>query len=226
MRGLIRKSPESKFLSHQSSLIWYNNQNGIGKFENMLIDIKKSLLESIAVKEKVLNEEAGLNTLKDLIGYVINSLNSGGKIIFAGNGGSFADAQHLSAEFTSRFLFDRNALASIVLGANNSAISAMANDYGYDQVFSRELQAVGNKNDVFIPISTSGNSTNINIAVKEAVNKGMRVVGFSGNSGGMLATQCSCIKIPSDSTARIQESHITLGHILCEIVEREMFQER
>ena len=192
----------------------------------MLIEIKKSLLESMAVKEKVLNDKAVLDTLKELIGYVINSLNSGGKIIFAGNGGSFADAQHLSAEFTSRFMFDRNALASIVLGANNSGLSAMANDYGYDQVFSRELQAVGNKDDVFIPISTSGNSPNIVQAVKEAANQGMKVVGFSGNSGGILATQCSCIKVPSDSTARIQESHITLGHILCEIVEREMFQER
>lgn len=192
----------------------------------MLIGIKKLLLESIAVKEKVHNDKAVLDTLKELIGYVIISLNSGGKIIFAGNGGSFADAQHLSAEFTSRFMFDRNALASIVLGANNSGLSAMANDYGYDRVFSRELQAVGNKNDVFIPISTSGNSPNIIKAAKEAANQGMKVVGFSGNSGGILATQCSCIKVPSDSTARIQESHITLGHILCEIVEREMFQER
>lgn len=192
----------------------------------MLIGIKKLLLESIAVKEKVHNDKAVLDTLKELIGYVIISLNSGGKIIFAGNGGSFADAQHLSAEFTSRFMFDRNALASIVLGANNSGLSAMANDYGYDRVFSRELQAVGNKNDVFIPISTSGNSPNIIKAAEEAVNQGMKVVGFSGNSGGILATQCSCIKVPSDSTARIQESHITLGHILCEIVEREMFQER
>ncbi len=192
----------------------------------MLIGIKKLLLESIAVKEKVHNDKAVLDTLKELIGYVIISLNSGGKIIFAGNGGSFADAQHLSAEFTSRFMFDRNALASIVLGANNSGLSAMANDYGYDQVFSRELQALGNKNDVFIPISTSGNSPNIIKAAKEAANQGMKVVGFSGNSGGILATQCSCIKVPSDSTARIQESHITLGHILCEIVEREMFQER
>ncbi len=192
----------------------------------MLIEIKKALLESMAVKEKVLNDKAVLDTLKELIGYVIISLNSGGKIIFAGNGGSFADAQHLSAEFTSRFMFDRNALASIVLGANNSGLSAMANDYGYDQVFARELQAVGNKNDVFIPISTSGNSPNIINAVKEATKKGMKVVGFSGNSGGILATQCSCIKIPSDVTARIQECHITLGHTLCEIVEREMFQER
>jgi D-sedoheptulose 7-phosphate isomerase len=191
----------------------------------MQTEIKTLLYESITVKENITKDTEILKTVNMLIGYVLTSLRAGGKIIFAGNGGSFADAQHLSAEFTSRFMFDRNALASIVLGANNSAISAMANDYGYDQVFSRELQAVGHRSDVFVPISTSGNSPNIIKAVSEAVNIGMKVVGFSGNSGGVLANLCSCIRIPSENTARIQECHITLGHILCEIVEREMFKQ-
>jgi D-sedoheptulose 7-phosphate isomerase len=151
-------------------------------------------------------------------------LRTGGKIIFAGNGGSFADAQHLSAEFISRFMFDRAPLASLVLGANNSAISAIGNDYGYEQVFARELQGLANSGDLFIPITTSGNSRNILAAVEQAGRQGIKVVAFTGEGGGKLAASCECLCVPSRETARIQESHIMIGHIICALVERQYFK--
>jgi D-sedoheptulose 7-phosphate isomerase len=146
-------------------------------------------------------------------------------VIFAGNGGSFADAQHLSAEFTSRFLFDRAPLPSLALGTNNSAISAIGNDYGYEQVFARELQAIAKPGDVFIPITTSGNSSNVLAAVEIAQTLGISTVGWTGQSGGRLKQLCECICIPSAETARIQECHILIGHILCGLVEAAYFRQ-
>ena len=130
-------------------------------------EIRAQIVASIAVKQAVLGDENLIIQIEILAANCVQCLRSGGKIIFAGNGGSFADAQHLSAEFISRFMFDRAPLASIVLGANNSAISAIGNDYGYEQVFARELMGISKKGDVFIPISTSGNSPNILAAVKQ-----------------------------------------------------------
>jgi D-sedoheptulose 7-phosphate isomerase len=160
---------------------------------------------------------------KNLRAGCVQCLQSGGKVIFAGNGGSFADAQHLSAEFVSRFMFDRAPLASIVLGANNSAISAIGNDYGYEQVFARELQGVAKPGDVFIPITTSGNSRNILVAVEQARKQGLTTVGFTGEGGGKLAALCDCLCVPSRETARIQECHIMIGHIVCGLVEQSYF---
>ena len=154
----------------------------------------------------------------------LKSLRASGKIIFAGNGGSFADAQHLSAEFTSRFLFDRAPLASIVLGANSSAISAMANDYGYEFVFAREFEALAQPNDVLIAISTSGKSPNILEAVKAAKASGVATFAWTGANGGSLYDVCECLCVPSINTARIQECHILVGHILCGLVESWYFQ--
>jgi len=151
------------------------------------------------------------------------ALRGGGKVIFAGNGGSFSDAQHLSAEFTSRFMFDRAPLASLTLGTNNSAISAIGNDYGYEQVFARELQGIGRPGDVFVAISTSGNSVNILAAVNMANALGIKTVAFTGASGGKLKPLCECICMPSQETGRIQECHILLGHILCNLVETAYF---
>ena len=147
----------------------------------------------------------------------------GGKIIFCGNGGSFADAQHLSAEFTSRFLFDRPALASVALGTNNSGITAMGNDYGYDKVFSRELEAIGSDKDLFIGITTSGNSQNILSAVNYANSNFITTYCLTGNNGGLLKDICECVCVPSNKTERIQESHIMIGHIICRMVEEECF---
>ena len=179
--------------------------------------------KSISVKRALINELDTLEKLEHLAKLCITSLRAGGKIIFAGNGGSFADAQHLSAEFTSRFLFDRAPLASLVLGANNSAISAIGNDYGYDEVFARELRGVGKVGDVFIPISTSGNSENIVAAAVVAKDMGIITMGWSGAGGGQLASLCEVLCVPSSETARIQECHILMGHILCELVEAVYF---
>ena len=190
----------------------------------MVDRIKDIIDDSISVKTLVRDDPIILGQLSVLTKDVINCLGKGGKVIFAGNGGSFADAQHLSAEFISRFMFDRPALPSVVLGANNSSISAIGNDYGYDQVFSRELAALGQPGDIFIPISTSGNSPNIIKAIEVSLSKGIKTVGFSGAEGGKMAEISPCIKAPSSVTARIQESHIMLGHILCELVEEAMFK--
>ncbi|WP_162653334.1 SIS domain-containing protein [Lentilitoribacter sp. Alg239-R112] len=189
-------------------------------------EIKSLIVSSISVKQELLSDEGLLSQLDNLVSSCLLCLKSGGKIIFAGNGGSFADAQHLSAEFTSRFLFDRAPLASVALGTNNSALSSMANDYGYDKTFSRELQAIGKKDDVFIPISTSGHSPNIIAAVDKAKELGLTTVVLTGKSGGKLRGNSDCICIPSDETPRIQECHILIGHILCGLVEAKYFNEK
>lgn len=187
-------------------------------------EIKAQIRASIAVKEAVLADEELLGQVHQLAQACLASLRAGGKIIFAGNGGSFADAQHLSAEFTSRFLFDRAPLASLALATNNSAISAIGNDYGYEQIFARELQAIAKPEDVFIPISTSGNSANILAAVSVAKELGIATVAWTGAGGGRLGQMCDCICIPSSETARIQECHILIGHIVCGLVEHEYFR--
>jgi D-sedoheptulose 7-phosphate isomerase len=187
--------------------------------------ILSEIADSIAVKELVLKNKLIHSQLDDLINRCLSTLKTGGKVIFAGNGGSFADAQHLSAEFTSRFMFDRAPLASIALGTNSSAMSAIGNDYGYDQVFARELEAVASSEDVFIPISTSGNSANIIKAVEIALDKKIFTLALTGESGGIMKDLCDCLCVPSQNTARIQECHILLGHILCGIVETRYFKE-
>ena len=179
---------------------------------------------SIAVKKAVQDDPSIISQIEALAQTCLMSLNAGGKIIFAGNGGSFADAQHLSAEFISRFMFDRAPLASIVLGANNSAISAIGNDYGYEKVFARELSGVAKVSDVFIPISTSGNSPNVLEAVEQANMLGLATVALTGKGGGELAKLCECLRVPSSNTARIQECHIMIGHIVCGIVEQRYFK--
>lgn len=187
-------------------------------------EIRAQIEASISVKQAVLLDQALLEQVGRLARNCVESLKAGGKIIFAGNGGSFADAQHLSAEFTSRFLFDRAPLASLALGTNNSAISAIGNDYGYEQVFAREIEAIAKPGDVFIPITTSGNSPNILAAVEVAKSCGVVTVGWTGTTGGRIKLMCDCICIPSHETARIQECHILIGHILCGLVEKEYFQ--
>lgn len=187
--------------------------------------IRAEVSASIAVKQAVLNDEGLLAQIEMLTTKCISSLRAGGKIIFAGNGGSFADAQHLSAEFVSRFKFDRAPLASLALGTNNSAISAIGNHYGYDQVFARELEAVAKAGDVFVGISTSGNSPNILAAAEKAATLGISCFCLTGRTGGKMAGICECLRIPSDEVAHIQECHITIGHIICGLVEHMYFAE-
>ncbi len=188
--------------------------------------IKQRILESAAVKQLMLEDEDLLSGLESLSRDCLSCLREDGKIIFAGNGGSFADAQHISAEFTSRFMFDRHSLASIALGTNGSAISAIGNDYGFEYIFSRELSSIAGKKDVFIGITTSGNSPNILRAVEIAAEKKIRHAAFTGETGGELSGVCECLKVPSKITARIQECHILMGHILCELVEEAFFNKQ
>lgn len=187
--------------------------------------IRDQISASIATKQALLADEYLLSQIERLAEQCVAALRSGAKIIFAGNGGSFADAQHLSAEFVSRFKFDRAPLASVTLGANSSAISAIGNDYGYEQVFARELEAVSKPGDFFIAISTSGNSQNILAAVAKAADLGIATVCLTGLSGGKALTMCDCLRMPSNETARIQECHITIGHIVCGLVEERIFAE-
>tara|TARA_B100000475_G_C14993109_1_gene313128 strand:+ start:354 stop:953 length:600 start_codon:yes stop_codon:yes gene_type:complete len=187
--------------------------------------LKNEIKESIEVKALLSESEPVLNKVIEIALACLDSLKRGGKIIFCGNGGSFADAQHLSAEFTSRFLFDRPALASIALGTNNSGLTAMANDYGYENVFSRELEAVGKSEDILIGITTSGNSSNIIKGVDAAKKIGITTFILTGQSGGKLKDLADCLHIPSDDTARIQECHILVGHIICGFVEKAMFKD-
>jgi len=189
----------------------------------MLDIIQRRIHDSIVIKQALLGDVDLLRQVEVLARDCLHALRSDGKIIFAGNGGSFADAQHLSAEFTSRFLFDRNPMPSLTLGTNSSTISAIGNDYGYEQVFARELQGICRPSDVFIAISTSGNSLNILRAIEKAIELNIRTIAWTGNTGGKLADKCECLRVPATETARIQECQITLGHILCELVEGAYF---
>ncbi len=185
--------------------------------------ISKEISDSIATKIQLSEDIKLLNKVLELASDCVKSLKNGGKIIFCGNGGSFADAQHLSAEFTSRFLFDRPALASIALGTNNSGLSAMGNDYGFENVFSREFEAVGKKGDVLVAITTSGNSQNILNVVELAEKMDIKSYVMTGQLGGKIASKANCLHFPTNDTPRIQENHILIGHIVCGLVEREMF---
>ena len=190
----------------------------------MIEKIKNEISESIDVKKSILNNHDLISKIENLSIEVSNSLKKGGKIIFCGNGGSFADFQHLAAEFISRLRFDRPSLSSIALGTNNSSLTAVGNDYGFDDIFSREINALGNKIDVFIPISTSGNSPNIINAIKSAKDKSIKVIGLSGRDGGKMKEICDLIIVPSFSTEKIQEAHIMIGHIVCSIAEQQIFK--
>ena len=186
--------------------------------------VKKEIADSIAIKVALLDDPILLNKIIEISSQCVNSLLKGGKVIFCGNGGSFADAQHLSAEFTSRFLFDRPALASIALGTNNSGLTAMANDYGYENVFSRELEALGKPEDTLIGITTSGNSENVLNCANVAKTIGIETFILTGKSGGKVKEMTNCLLIPSNETARVQECHILIGHIICGFVEKHMFK--
>ena len=157
---------------------------------------------------------------------IINTLRDGGKVLICGNGGSAADAQHIAGELLGKFYMIRRALPAIALNTNTSVITAIGNDTSFDEIFSRQVEALGTEKDVLIAISTSGNSRNVIKAIEKAKEKGMKVIGLTGRSGGMMRNICDVlINVPSQDTPRVQESHITIGHIICEIVEKELFAE-
>ena len=189
----------------------------------ILQSIKSEIQASIDVKATLLGEDVLIQQVCDLAEKCTAALRAGGKVIFCGNGGSFADAQHLSAEFTSRFLFDRPGLASLALGTNSSAMTAIGNDYGYENVFAREIQAIATPADVIIAITTSGNSGNILKALEVAKEVNVPAVVLTGAGRGMLDDATETLNVPSADTARIQECHILIGHIICGIVEQSIF---
>lgn len=154
----------------------------------------------------------------------VESLRAGGKLLFAGNGGSAADAQHWAGELVSRFYYDRPGLPAIALTTDTSILTAIGNDYGYDYTFARQVEALGREGDVFIAISTSGNSANIVRAAEAARSRGVKVIGFTGQGGGQLAALSDlCFRIPSNDTPRIQEGHEFVGHLLCALIEQAVF---
>jgi len=184
--------------------------------------IQERLEESINVKKLILKDRQLLCLIEEIVNNIKEVLSKDNKVIFAGNGGSFADSIHLTAEFVSKFNFDRKPLSAIALGANNSIITSIGNDYSFEDIFSRELNALACEGDLLIAISTSGNSKNIIKVIKKAQAKGITVYCLTGEKGGVVAKICKCLKVPSNTTARIQEAHITIGHIICEIVEDQL----
>jgi D-sedoheptulose 7-phosphate isomerase len=186
--------------------------------------IKDIISESISVKDKVLNDAVLIDTVKKCIAIIVTAFKNGNKILFCGNGGSAADAQHLAAEFSGRFYTDRDALPAEALHCNTSYITAVANDYSYDVIYSRMVKGIGNKGDVLIGLSTSGNSKNIMNAFEVAREKGMPTIGFTGATGGKMKELSDyLLNVPSTDTPRIQESHILLGHIICQLVEETLY---
>jgi D-sedoheptulose 7-phosphate isomerase len=186
--------------------------------------ISRIIQASIQIKQDVLQSEALLKTVNDCVGVIVTAFKNGNKVLFCGNGGSASDAQHLAAEFSGRFYKDRNALPAEALHCNTSYLTAVANDYSFDVIYSRLIQGIGIKGDVLVGLSTSGNSKNIVGAFEVAKEKGITTIGFTGESGGVLKAHSDyLINIPSFDTPRIQESHIMLGHIICEMVEEQYF---
>lgn len=185
----------------------------------MIEQIRDELSESVRLREALLRDEALLERLCALSRTIATALRAGNKIIFAGNGGSYADAQHLAAEFVGRFMRERAPLAAVCLGTNGSTLTAVGNDYRFEEVFARELRAIAGKGDVFIPISTSGNSGNLIQAMDAAREIGVDVYALVGKGGGRMSQLAPSFVVPSSHTARIQEIHITLGHLVCGLVD-------
>jgi len=186
--------------------------------------IKNIIQSSIDVKNKILADDKILQVVKDCVYLMVTAFKNGNKVLFCGNGGSAADAQHLAAEFSGRFYTNRDALPAEALHANTSYLTAVANDYGFDVIYSRLIHGIGLKGDILVGLSTSGNSKNIIKAFEVAKEKGMITIAFTGSTGGKLKSLSDhLINIPSDDTPRIQESHITLGHIICQLVEEQYF---
>ena len=186
--------------------------------------IKEIIQASIHVKQQILDNEEMLSGIIKVVDVIVYSLENKGRIYFCGNGGSAADAQHLAAEFSGRFYTDRKALPAEALHCNSSYLTAVANDYSYDVIYARLIEGIGNSGDVLIGLSTSGNSANIVRAFETAREKEIITVGFTGFSGGAMKTVSDhLINVPSTDTPRIQESHIMIGNIVCQLVEERIF---
>ena len=186
--------------------------------------IKKQIKDSYETKIRLMNDESIITTIQQVAELTIEAYKKGNKTLIAGNGGSAADAQHMAGEFVSRFYFDRPGLASVALTTDTSILTAIGNDYGYERVFARQIQANGNSGDIFFGISTSGNSPNIVAAIEECKQKGILTVGLVGEKSCKMDEICDyIIKVPSSETPRIQESHLLIEHMICALVEEAIF---
>lgn len=191
---------------------------------NTQTKIATRIREAIHVKELILNDVRLIERIGNTAGTIVNAYNTGNKTLFCGNGGSAADAQHLAAELSGKFYLDRPPIHAEACHVNSSFLTAVSNDFGYDRTFARYVQAVGKQGDVLIAISTSGNSAGVINAVVEAKKLGLICIGMTGSHGGQLRNKVDIlVDVPSDDTPRIQEAHILIGHIICELVEVELF---
>lgn len=193
--------------------------------EDLLTAAIAAQIRETAANLQAMSEDAALHADMARVAMAcVQALGQGNKILFAGNGGSAADAQHLAGELVSRFNYDRPGLAAFALTTDTSVLTAIGNDYGYERLFARQIEAVGQAGDVFIGISTSGRSPNILAALSTARGQGLITVGLTGASGGLMPEQCDyCLRVPSNATPRIQEGHITIGHTLCYLIEQQIF---
>lgn len=186
--------------------------------------IVAGLRDSVAIANAMMGDSRLLQTIEDITKRCVTALQSGKKILFAGNGGSAADCQHLAGELVNRFTFDRPGLPAFALTTDTSVLTSIGNDYGYEKIFERQVQALGNAGDVFFGLSTSGKSPNVLAGLRMAKSKGLVTVGFTGKNAGEMAALCEyCIQIPSSNTPKIQEGHILIGHLICATVEATLF---
>jgi len=193
--------------------------------ENYKNYIEQQMNIALNLKQKVCTDVAWRDLISEVSLKCIEAYQTGGRVFCAGNGGSAADAQHIAAEFVSRFYFDRPGLPAEALTVNTSTLTAIGNDYAYERIFARQIEANAKAGDVFFAISTSGNSGNILAAIESAKAKGVMVVGFTGETGGKMGSVCDyCFKVPSRDTPRIQEIHILTAHLICAIVEKGLFE--
>jgi D-sedoheptulose 7-phosphate isomerase len=189
--------------------------------------VSNSIKASIATKQQLLSDKELIGTIAKVSEMLVKTFTQGNKVMLFGNGGSAADSQHIAAEFVGRFAFDRPALPALALSVNTSCVTAIGNDYGFDQVFSRQIEALGRAGDVAIGISTSGNSPNVLRGLETARKMGIHTVAFAGGSGGKMKGAADyCLCAPSNETPRIQECHILIGHIISELTEHTIFHEQ
>ncbi len=190
-------------------------------FEKLIIDRIK---QASRIKQNILKDNELIKNIDEIAKAIINAYKNNKKVILFGNGGSAADAQHIAAELMNRFYFDRKSLPAEALTVNTSILTAIGNDYTFDQIFSKQVEGIGEEGDIAIGISTSGNSKNVTEAINVAKKKKLFTIAFTGRSGGKIKEIADiCLQVPHDDTPRIQEIHIMIGHIICEIIEKELF---